>query len=377
MKRNIQTGLSVLLLAALCLTLAGCGKAKEGSQPLRDVVSIWYVEGEALAPEITRLAEEYNASLQESSLLPVAIRSFPDEETMAAAFYAVQPDLLLCSHERAFSLYEAGALQDATSTIGAAAPVYSSTLSTYSACIGSRYYPIGFDVLLLYARSEAETGSADTDLEALFKLAAQYGRERGLPFMAADSLSSLLYDMLLSLGTELHGVRRLDISNSSYVYAYNLMAGAAYTGGLAAPEYPAAALVQSGYLPCAVAASSSLVEADTEGFDISPLPRLDNKVYLAQASGLAVTAREGRSLRSAAGFLSWLFEATRLNQTALRSGLVPAAGLGAVKALNELEAALTEVARSGEPHLPVPDGDFCKNRESLEETLRAAVELLN
>ena len=378
MRKNIQTWLSLLFLAALSLALGACGKADANSETPRDAVSLWYVEGEALAPEITRLAEEYNASLRDRASLPVSIRSFPDEESLAAAFDVVQPDLLLCSHERAFALYDAGALQDLTSSVGAAAPAYPGALTRYSACIGSRYYPIGFETLLLVARSDEDLGSAGTDLTALLELTAQYGKENGLPFMAVDSLADMLYDMLLALSTELHGVRRLDISNRDYVYAYNLLAEAAYTGGLIASEYPAAALVQNGHLPCAAAASSSLVQAEKSDYVVRPLPQLgDGKVYLAWASGLAVTAREGRSLRSAASFLSWLFEASRLSQTALSSGLVPAAGFGSGQAQNGLQAALVEIARNSEPHLPVPDGDFCKNRKSLEEDLRAAVELLN
>ena len=365
---------AALLLAALCLTLCACGQKREG--PPADAVSLWYTEGTPLAGTLEALAESYNGQLGDGAS-PVLLRSFPDEESLAAAFDAARPDLLLCSHERAFALYEAGSLRDAAASLGPRTPDYPALLGRYSPCVGRCFFPLGFDTQLFAANGEG-ADAAPAGLEALLEQAAARGEETGLPCLTAESFSGLLYSMLLSLGSELHGLRQLDISNPDYVRAYNLLAGAAYTGGLAAFDTPPAALLEAGYLPWAAVRSSSLAASGAGGLSVSPLPRLEaGEVYLAEGIGLAVTAREGRSLRSPAAFLAWLCTPERLARTALDGGLVPPADFAGLEPASPLEAVLLDLAEAGEPHFPMPDADFFQNRDALEAELRAAVALLN
>lgn len=365
---NAKRLLAALLTAAFCLSLAACARREE--EQARDSLSLWYIAGSPLANPLERLAEAYNGSLS-GDLPELSLRAFADEEALAAAFELTRPDLLLCSHTRAFDLYGRGALRPVSG-----GPAYSEALTQYSSCVGESYFPVGFPALLLYARQDALKDGLPENLEALLTLAGNYGRENRVPFLTADSFSALLYDMMLCLGSELHGLRARDISNKKYVTAYNMLAEAAYTGGLAAADYSAAALVQSGYLPCAAVFSADLRGAETEGYLIAPLPRLEGRVYLAWAEGFAVTAPEGRSLRRVSSFLSWLMEDGRMASLALDGNLVPALSAEA-EASGPLSAALLELARSYEPHLPAPGCDWLQNREALEETLRRAVKLLN
>ena len=359
--------MAALLAAVFCLSLCACSHPEAET---RDVLSLWYTADSPLATSVERLAAEYNATLS-GDLPELSLRAFADEEALSAAFEITRPDLLLCSHLRAFELYGRGALRSPD-----AGPAYSEALRLYSPCVGESYFPLGFLAPLLYAREDALGESGPEDLQALLSLAGDYGRENRVPFLTADSFSALLYDMMLCLGSELHGLRAKDLSNRDYGTAYNLLAGAAYWDGLTATDHPAAALVQSGYLPCAVVSSPALLGAEQEGYQILPLPRLRGGTYLAMAEGLAVTAPEGRSLRGAAAFLTWLAENGRISSLALEAGLVPAADVGA-EAADPLSAALVRMARSWEAHLPVPGCDWLQNREALEESLRQAIELLN
>lgn len=359
------------LLAALALSLCACGQREKAPT---DAVSVWFLESEPFAGQLAELSEAYNRKLSREQL-PVSLRSFPDEAALAGAFDAARPDLLLCSHERAFALYEAGVLTDAASYLGPAVPAYPEALGLYSACIGRSFFPLGFDTQLLLTGPGTE---AETDLEVLLTKARDYGEESGLPYLTADSFADLLYGMLLSKGKELHGLRRLDISEPDYRAAYNLLAEAAYTGGLASYEAPAADLLKAGLLPCAAARSSTLTELKGSGLNVFPLPRLESgSVYLAQGVGLAVTVREGRSPRPAAAFLAWLCDPERLAGSALSGGLVPAAGCDGMEETDALSGVLLELAREGESHLPEPGADYPANREALEAELRSAVELLN
>ena len=366
--------LALFLLAACCFSLAACGSS--GSTETRDAVSLWLVEDAAPAAVLEELAEAYNAGLGRSNLLRVQVRAFPDEESLAAAFETARPDLLLCPHERAFSLYARGVRQDISHLLTDQSAQYPDFLERYSPSVGRAYFPIGFETQLLYIRDDA-ADAADRDLLTLLEQAAQYGAEEGRPFMTADSFAALLYDMLLSWETELHGERWTDTANLRYLSAYNQLADAAFTGGLAGFDIPAAALVEGGALPCGVAFSTSLRQSELESCTVFSMPRLqEGSEYLAQALGLAVTAREGRDLRSVAGFISWLGTEDRLGRAALKSGLVPAAGYDALEAEDILQTVLLELAAL-EAHLPAPGADFTRNRASLEQELRATFTRLN
>ncbi len=367
MKRKIRA-LVALLLLLLCPALGACG----GAGGTKDAVSLWVAEGQPLAGELARLAADYNAPLGRKGT-PVEVRSFADEAALAAAFDTARPDLLLCSHERAFSLYASGALSGVVSFLGPDTPSYPEALALYSPCIGQSYFPLGFEAQLLYARPEA--GSFDR-LPALSERAEAYGAETGLPFLTADSFSGLLYEALLSQGTQLHGLRQLDLAEENYVNTYNQLAQAAYTGGLAAFEAPAAELVEAGYVSCAALASSALAGRDLGDRTVTRLPRMeDGDIYLARGWGLAFTARPGRE-RPAADFLAWLCAAERPAEAALSGGLVPALAVGSMEGGSPLAALLLEISRTQSPHLPEAEADFVRNREALEAELRQAAALL-
>lgn len=360
-----------LILAVFFLLLAACGGAPEHA----DAVTLWVLEGTPLSAWLEGAVEEYNGTLGRNDSQPVLLRSFPDEQSLAAAFDTARPDLLLCTHERAFTLAGEEILRPVAKLLAGGAPAYSPAWIDYSPCLGQSYFPMGFDTQVLYARAGAADG-AGGDLAALLELAARYGQSMGRPFFGTDSLSSLLYSMMLSLKVELHAVRQMDINSNNYIYAYNLLAGAAFTGGLLTGE-DAAALVQKGELRCAAVSASALTQAGEEDCVFSPLPQLrEEDVLLAEGYGLAVTARESRDLDSAAAFLRWLFQPDRLCEAALSCGLIPSAPPEAAQGQGPLEELLLELARTENIHLPMPGSDFSQNRQALEAELRTAMSLL-
>lgn len=359
----------LLLLVMLGMLLTACTQRAE---PVSDAVTVWYTAECPFAGELEKLAAEYNAALKNGAL-PVSLRAVESEEALAQAFNLMPPDLLLCAHSQAFRLYERGLLRTAAISD---VPDYGE-LERYSPCVGSGYFPLGYQVQLLYARADAFDSASPDRLEELLDRAAGYGEQEKEPFFTASSFAELLYDMTLSLGSEFHALRSRDISNRDYVYAYNLLAEAAYTGGLSAVEYPAAGLVQGGYLPCAAVCSTELVGCAEDGYVIAPLPRIgEGEDYLAESFGLALTVREGRDAAPAEAFLRWLLQPERLCAAALDAGLVPPVDT-TIQAESALDTALIEVGRQGSPHLPAPGCDFLKNRTEFETEFRKTMERLN
>ena len=355
--------LTALLLAGLCLLLCACTAQPES----RDALSLWYPEDAPLARLLPRLAETYNQS-RDPSALALSLRSFEDEQALRAALSAAPPDLLLCSQELGLRLYESGALRPLSLT---PAPDYSPALADRSEAVGVRFFPLGSELELLCGSAETLAG-LDT-LEALFAAAADYGAETGLPFLGADALAPLLYQLMLGQGSEFHARRDLDLNNPVYRDAYNRIAEAALQGGLDLEAEPLSRL-QSGELPCAVLSSGALSGPEAEGMAFRALPgHAAGEALLARCWGVAVTAGAGRSLRSAGAFLGWLLEEERAASLSLEAGLVPALP-GEVPADTALSRLLLEL-RDTSLHLPDGDSDYAQNRPDFEARFRAALAL--
>lgn len=366
---------AALILAAACVLLCACGGGSK--EPVRDAVSIWYLEGDPLAGELSELAREYNENV-EGELLTVALRPFSDEEALGAAFETAQPDLLLCSYQKAEELYERGILRDIGAALEADAPQYADTLRARFASMGRGFFPIGSLIQLLYYRENTLNAKQLSDPDALFTYAALQGSQDHLPFFTADSYAALFYELLLSLDTEFHADRQLDLRQVNYIYLYNLLAEAAYEGSLVSMSYTGEELVSGGYLPCAAVSSASLVDAPLDGFSLSPLPHFQSgKACVGNMIGLAVTARSGRSIRSISAFLRFLFSENRAAELSLKSGLLPAMEAAVPAGENRLSQTLMEIYKGYELHLPDTAGDYMKNSASFEDDFRRALSLLS
>lgn len=369
-KRRLMITLITALL--ICSMLCGCAN---NSASGKDSVSIWYLAGDSLVPSLEGLVDSYNKS-REGDALPVSLRAFGSEEELAAAFAAVPPDLLLCSHAKAIDLYERGALRDLSSLLGSELPAYSQELLTRFDGVSKSFFPLGSAVQLLYIKQGGHEG-AFKDFESLFTYAAKYGAENNAPFLTADSFSSIVYENMLSLNVEFRAAEQFDLSKSAYVDTYNTIAEAAYSGGLVSLEYSGKDLVQSGYLPAAIVSSVDLARTDLAGCELQPLPHAGSgKACLAVNIGLAATVREGRSAGSTAAFLRWLFAEERIYALALDSGLVPSVS-GALAKTDALSACLLDISESYSLHLPDNSSDFIQNSSEFETDFRRAINLLN
>lgn len=357
---------TALMLAVLCLLLCACGGG--GGRPER--VTLWCLEDDPLRKPLEELVQEYNRSPGEWQ--QVSLRCFPDEESLAAAFDTARPDLLLCSHDRAWTLEQQALLRDLRAQLGTAAPDYPESLRLAPESVGSGYFPLGVQVTLLCLREEADGSWAD--LEALCAAAAAYGREKGSAFFTADSFGELFYQTLLAQKTEFHADLLRDRDTPAYLALYNALAGCAFDRGIAVSEHGAAELVAAGALPCAAAASSEMTVLPGEGFVIRALPGLEKNAPLpGRAMGLAVTARESRGLRSAAAFLRWVFSERRADRAALDAGLIPAAADGTIEAESPLEELLLALEAEHPVYLLPPEGDYIKNQAAFEQAFRAVL----
>ena len=343
-------------LLCACLLLSGCGE--EIQTPEEETVSIWLVEGELLAAELAALAEQFNNA---SFPVKAELRTFANEEELGAALDSARPDLILCGHERAVALHEQGRLRDVSAGF-THAPAYSESFLALSDCVGSAFFPIGAETELLAVNGPAFDQSA-----------ASARGQQGQVFFTADSFTSLFTLALGPVGSGFSGVREQDILREDYKRVYNLLAEAAYEGGLAACDSPALPLAENGDVVCALVSSIELTGELSGELELHPLSGPAG--CFARAVGLAVTSPFSGREQAIAKFLSWLLQPQRAVELALSHGLIPAVTGWEPEEAGVLDTALLSLS-SAELYFPPLDSGYFRTDGEFEHRFRAALEML-
>lgn len=361
-------------LLCACLLLSGCGE--EIQTPEEETVSIWLVEGELLSAELAALAEQFNNA---SFPVKAELRAFANEEELGAALDSARPDLIFCGHERAVALHEQGRLRDVSSGF-THAPAYSESFLALSDCVGSAFFPIGAETELLAVNGPAFDQSAAsalgrgsiTSIEGLCAAASACGQQ-GQVFFTADSFTSLFTLALGPVGSGFSGVREQDILSEDYKRFYNLLAEAAYEGGLAACDSPALSLAENGDVVCALVSSIELTGELSGELELHPLSGLAG--CFARAVGLAVTSPFSGREQAIAKLLSWLLQPQRAVELALSHGLIPAVTGWEPEEAGVLDTALLSLS-SAELYFPPLDSGYFRTDGEFEHRFRAALEML-
>lgn len=341
-----------LLLLCTALLLSACA----GTQTTEGYsLTLWYVEGDPLAPAITRLAEDYNRSRGRATL-PVTLRAWSSEEQLRATLQrSTVPALVLCPHTLALQLEEFGLLREP----GTPSPSYPDWLTQRADCVGHGFYPVGFSLPLLCTRE-----GAPTSLPALLSYAAGQGQTSGLPALYVGRFAPLFYQTLLDRGTEFTADPVKDSASKDYVNLYNALMACRFAHGLAyGPAVDTA---------CYLDDSAALAARTLESFRVTPL---SEGPLLAEGRGLAVTARDTRMQRALPDFLRYLIEAGRLSRAALEAGLIPA-WEEELSPSGPLETVLLQL-RGRTLHLPDPESKYYVNQLSFEQSFLDALELLH
>jgi hypothetical protein len=336
------TGASVVTLL-VCLVLfyfAPAGKRAE------ERLVLWYAATECSAENMEALA----ALCEKETGLTVEAVGFKDEDALAEACAGERPNLLWCSHVRAYDMAAGGALEKLPD--GAASPVKST----------EGFFPLGARLPVLL-RDPARLPEAPVSLEALLGA--------GEHVLAADCWADLLYEAMYALGRPMSGLSTADSANADYVRLHNRLARAAYDGA-AVNDRPAADCVEKGLAAAAAVDSMALVGADAAFcVDPLPLPAGAEPRYAGVWMGFAVTKAD----TATALFLQWLSGREKSTALALSLGLVPFEP-GAEKGKAPLEEALLAIGRGGTVSALDPGCSYLEHRDACEERLRLSLDLL-
>lgn len=326
------------------------------AEPARPVLRLWVSEDEPLCESLASLAEEYAADSNHA----IELRRFETSSELNTALTGEQPDLLLCDGRMAAQL--PGALPEELPKLPVDAP--------------EGFVPLGAElpVLALREGNRALLDGCDT-LEALCEAAASYGRQNERPFFSADSFAQLVACALAQKGSPFFAMREQDLESEDYRTVYNLLAEAAFEGGLVPLNEPVLAAVSRGELVCGICSSRQLLTGDRTELAVRLLPPMAGCEALTdlKLSGLAVLP--GADAAGAADFLRWLLADGRMADAALAAGLVPAAD-GTWREADAVTEGLAEAAQSARLWLPDEDSGYLRHGADFEQSFRAALALL-
>lgn len=370
MKKWAWAMAALLAAAALFITYRVLSPAGSTRQ-----LKLWYCSEDFSPAVMELLAGSYNRQRQAEDD-PVSLRAFATEAELADAFTQSQPDLLLCSYDRAASL---GSRELLAELVGADWD-YLSEIEDSLPYAGRSFYPLGSATPVLVCNEAALTEAgipADfSSLEALCATAEAYREKTGKPLFTAQTVMPLLAAWAGALGYELHGDGERDALNESFCRVYNQLAQCVYTGGALPPTGDATGFVETGEPPCALISSTQAVTL-AEGCAALPLPLPEGgqAVYVPEIMGLAVTGANSYALPSAKAFVLWLRE-NYSPWDALALGLVPTGAAVDCQPDLPLSQLLMEIYEDRQPLIYSPFSGYMEKQQEMEAQLCHALDLL-
>jgi len=367
--------LAVILAVAIAAGVYVFFSTREDNS--RGMVTLWYEKGSPLAGEIEKLAESYNSDMSRNTL-PIETKCFESEEELAEAYETGTPDILLCSHLRAFSLYSREKLADISGETTFTAPEYPKTVQSRNGSIGTSFFPVGMSVPVMVINNSLVSQSSYNSFEDVFSAAADYTRKTGKPFFACDSIAELYYVCMLRFGEEFNGVFEDINSTNKFLDLYNTFAEATFDGNIAYLGTDGIKYFAEGAIPCVITTSDKLKGIDPDGVTVCDVPAPSgsaNTDTMGTAYGFAITNGGCRSKGDTAAFISWVLSNGRSAQAALDCMLVPATEGGNADE-GSFPALLGSILKKELISLPTPDSDYISNRQSFEDSFIKEMERL-
>lgn len=329
MKRLISI---IIALASLLLCLSGCGGVVSVStspvpEAERTKITVWYVDdGSLIWDSFRTLISNYNDCNGATAGIRVSAKSFASDAELLTALTDAgdkAPAAVFCGLAAALSInsvtVSTGTYFSASSPGGVASEYLAAgELNGKVQCVPVAVAP---DMLMvnktLASKLTDYNASALSTIEGVCAAAQKYNDLTGRHFFTADSFTNLFRASLAQFGNEFHAERGQDIKNQYYVYLFNLLAEAAYNGGVTAAEGDAAHLVASGEFACALVSTAEIMKysksADADNISILPYPVVScgRALYPASLVEASITASgKGHRRRQPCSFLGFWETAT-------------------------------------------------------------------
>ena len=309
------------LLAFLlsCFFLIGLLTACGNTDREDNVLRVWYCDnGSNVWTQLSVLLQEYDEKIPEK----IELSSFDSEESLSDALsnHADVPSLVFCRCNMLVPLLDRGMLPYTDKVFKPGN--YPEWPSKYiEACsVNGRLFavPLWADTCLLTVNTDLLNGTGIltenlTTLEGLCQSAAQYSSDKSGIFFTTEHFSDLFRISLRSLGSGFTAVRDNDKKDSNFVRIYNLIASAAFAGGITAMDGTDFDLLASGQIACTLVMGDELVRKEEQLHGISaavlPYPSVKGSqpMYTQELYGVAVLDQNLANQETCGELLDWLF----------------------------------------------------------------------
>jgi ABC-type glycerol-3-phosphate transport system substrate-binding protein len=397
---NVKKYVGFAAAAALLLScLSGCGgqtpAAAATTEPVNYSagVTVWYAGlGKTLGSNLTTLIRQFNTGDGAASGVSVKLRAFDSETQLVDALTSGGsiPSLVICGRDAAAAI----AGSDVSLCTDKYCPEESLSGLTegyvQAAKTGGTLSGVPLaasaDVLMvnsaLVSKLKNYTDAELATPEGVCAAASEYSASAKSAFFTAQSFTGLFRAGLAQYGDDFHAQKDEDIKNDHYVYLYNLLAEAAYKGGVTASDSDAAGLVAAGKLPCAVVSSCSAADSGAKAGDVRILPypivKGGLKVYSENLTEALITAGAENERQASAFLIRWLLASgaaltkdsgyfpaqAELNAAAMSGSDTDSALVKAV------DAAVSAQAQESKLSFPATDADYLASSVEFENNFR-------
>ncbi len=348
----------IILLSACLLLMCACGQ--EPKAPEESSVSIWYINGDVLETAL----KERCVAIEEDNNIRIELIPFESMQTMSESLQGRRPDLLLCSHELAFSLAEQGMLK----SLDVPGLDYSREMRDKYSGLEGGFFPVGASVELLCS-NEPLPEDYRLSLEALCTGFVNDGR-----LLTADSFARVLCSALMQRDGELGMSHGENAALAEYAAIHNLLAETAYSGSLAVFDEGGIGLLSRGITDAAIVSSSALADLGNSLYIYSvPIAEGGRRCTMADMRGFAYLGNTRDNSRAASLVLKALLSDGAGAELALSAGLVSAQHWENTEQQEALYSVLYEIYSQWELVLPSPISPWVMTRQQLEEELSAAL----
>ena len=359
--------LAVILAIAIAAGVYILFSTKEDSS--RGAVTLWYEKDSPLANELEELVKSYNSDIKRETL-PIELKCFDNESALAEAYETGSPDILMCSHLRAFTLYYKNKLTDISGEENFASPIYSKNLTSRNSSIGKSFFPVGISVPVIALNNNLTQQNLFGSFEDMLSAASDYTADTESPFLSINSVAEQYYIYFLRFAVEFSGKFNEINSNKQYLSLYNAFAEAAFEGSVAFLGNDAVNYLVGNAIPCVIVSSDMLKDVDTENISLCDIPAPAeslNHDTVGTAYGFAIANGGCRSTRDIAAFITWMFEKNRASRAAVDARLAPVLEEDSYKT-DAIGAAIANIVKEDVVVLPAADSDYMLNRDSFEES---------
>lgn len=354
------------------------------------VISVWYVNDDALWQRFSRTVNEYNSDEGDEYGITVKTKAFASQAEMYDKICNLienggeLPNLTICDTDFAAYMDSQGVLTSLDSYIRGweISAINSDMVKAATADGRLTSVPIASETNVFMVNTDMfSDADAMSTFEKLCSTANEYYGRTGNSFFTITDYSLFFRTAAAQLGDDFDAVSPHDSNNKNSKYIYKLLAESAYNRGFGAVGADAAKQVADGKLACAIASSADVmkyaeyIDSDSVEFMEYPCMKDGESVYVEKVTSAAISKSDEDSERASALFIKWLVSEKVNSRFIGDSGYTQAIGVISNESYNEIYAkladAVLELKNNGEICTYPASTDYSENSRNFDNVMNA------